>query len=811
MGILATKIRRDLWRNKGRSISIVIIIAFATALYGGLLLMYINAEASFDALEDETHIESVRFSLNDYINITDFTLDFDSIDVWDYRLTTITGMRTEQNGTPLTAPLYGIPGDTLPKVNSFVIQKGDFIDQDNDLLVITQFFKAQNEVDKDGNVIKEMKLGDSLWLDTPFGKEEFNLKGTVMSPEYVYMIHPVSGLPDLTGLAASWLKLDTLTEIMGLPDNFVNEILVKFNSNLSDDEIDAQIDLIKEEIKDIAPFVSYTLLEDEMEQTMKEGDVGALDEFARAFGTIILLLALFVMYDNISKLIASQRNVIGTMRALGGHKSKVVNHYTWLSLTLGIIGVLIGIPLGYEMANAGVAEYGHILNLPDSVLITDFHIEPFYEAFAVNFGLVVIISLLASIGAARIKPREAMASAFITMVFSKKPIIERITSKIPGLNTPSITVPIRSLLRHRRKTILTILTYGISMVLLVASFGFMDSFDAALSHTYDDLLTYDMEAHFMTPILPAEIAEVLDNVENVTSYEFFSTAATEMQDGDLNKSVYIEGLNSDTGLRKIDYIEGKFPSANNEIVLSVLIAKDFNLSMGDEVELYNRTFTLSGIAKELVAEKAFLKLSVLQDILDSNNNVTSVMIKAKEKVDDDPVDHTVLKKVITDDMLDAHLPLAIIVVNDEVVASFDVMIQGLLALVAIMVIIGFGTIALFAFNTIVLDVISRETEFINFRTLGARGRTVFKVIALQSVVIAILGSFFAIPAGYWSTKYVMDTIAGDLLVMDVYIAPASYGAGIFTALIASGFGVFSAYKRIMKLDLANAMRTRVAN
>jgi len=74
-----------------------------------------------------------------------------------------------------------------------------------------------------------------------------------------------------------------------------------------------------------------------------------------------------------------------------------------------------------------------------------------------------------------------------------------------------------------------------------------------------------------------------------------------------------------------------------------------------------------------------------------------------------------------------------------------------------------------------------------------------------------MGSLISIPLGFWSCQFVMDAIAGDLMVMPIYIAPQTYFMSIIAALLASAFGIFSAYKRIMRLDLADAMRTRIAN
>ncbi len=795
MGILTKKIFRDLKANKGRSISIVLILAVSTGLYGGLLLMHINTINTFDKLEEDTALEDVRYSLNEFVNIENLTLDgIDNIKAWDSRISLLTSLRLEEGSKEIfTAPIYGVADDKLPSVNNFLLQSGDYFDtnKNNEILVITQFVSNN-----------DLKIGDQIFLDTPFGSKELKLKGEILSPEYIYNINPISGLPDLIGLASSWLAIDEMRTNFGLPDNVVNEILVRFDSNISDDLKKQLINEIKDEIVKIAPFVSYTLVEDEGEQTMKDADIGSLDEFARVFGIIILMLALFVMYDNVSKLIASQRNYIGTMRALGGHKSVVTSHYTKMSMVLASIGVTLGVPFGIKIGEEMVVKYASILGIPAPV--TDFYAEPFIESIAINLFLAFLVSFISSIAASKIDPREAMASSFVTMVFNAKPIIEKITSKIPGLNTPSMTIPIRTVFRQRRRTILTVFTYAISMLLVISSIGFMDSFNYAIDDNYANIQTYDMEAHFITPILPDDIATVLDNVDGIQKIEFFSTTMTEIDN--FNKSVMIEAFPENTTLRKFNIVEGVSTGLGDDgLVMGSILADELNMTVGDDLTFFNNTFEIRGITSELLAEKIFLRLDTLQDILHHDNNVTSVYIKANDNIDFDGL------KDIKNDIIDTSLPVAIIIVNEEVKDSINFMIQGLMALIAIMILIGFGTVLLLSFNTIVLEIMSREMEFINLRTLGAGRWKVFRVIAIQALLISFMGSILAIPVSYNVSIWIMKELVGDLMIIPVYIKPESYLTGIMSAVLASSVGVYAAYRRIMSIDLANAMRIRMAN
>lgn len=790
MGILAKKVFREIRRNKGRSISIVAILMVSTGLYAGLLLAYEGAIDTFDGMEDDSSMHSVRYSLNDYVNIENLSLSgIEHIENWDARISTITAMRVEEYAKETyTTPLFGVPQDRIPLVDNYAsFEGGTYFTGKDQIITITQFVKGQ-----------KMEIGQKLFLETPLGKKELILVGEVTSPEYIYNVNPISGLPDMAGLAASWIPIQTLRDTFGLPNNTVNEVLVRFDKGISDDVRDQLVATIKQRIKDIAPQTSLTLAGDELERNMRDADIGALDEFARVFGVIILVLALFVMYDNMSKLIASQRNIIGTMRALGGHKKTVVSHYTWLSLILGIIGVLLGIPFGKLIADEMVIGYAGVLGIPTPV--SEWHINAFIESISINFGMAFLIAFLSSLGAAKIQPREAMASAFVTIVYRAKPILERITSKIPGLNSPSMTIPFRGLFRQRRKTLLTIFTYGISMILLITSLGFMDSFALAIDTQYGDIQKEDFQVHFVSPINPTEVKQITDTMQGINKVEFFSTTNTEMKAAktDLNKTVAVNGLPDDITLRGFNIVEGD----KSGLIISTLLADDFDIKVGDDIILFNQTMEIKGITSEMIGDSVFVKLSAFQEIMHQENNVTSMFVKANDNTNLDN---------LKNDLLDSDLPILIVIASEEIKEGINAMIQGLFAMIAVFMIIGFGTILLFSFNTIVLDAMSREMEFINLRTLGAGRGKIFKIIATQAVIVSILGSLIAIPLSYWATDYANTSMVEGLMDLVTYIKPESYFSGIVVAIIASSVGVYSAYKRMMNINLADAMRTRVAN
>ncbi|MHA2029595.1 MAG: ABC transporter permease [Candidatus Kariarchaeaceae archaeon] len=777
MGILSKKLYRDLRYNKGRSFSIIIIVALATALYGGLNLAYVNIQDTFESNEDKTHVESVRFILENYTDPININLDgFTTIEYWDYRLAEVTSLRLPGENNIFTAALFGVPwrsGETQPRVNGFIINEGEYFDtESSEEILLSDTFMHAND----------LEIDDIVQL--PSLDQELTIRAAIFSPEYVYNVNPSSGLPDISGLAAGWLTLENAQNILNRP-NQVNEVLVRFVSNVQNNKElrETAINEIKAELQSITPLVSFVELEEEAEQQMKDADVDALDEMARVFGIVILLLALFAIYDNISKLIASQRNYIGTMRALGGSKRTVAVHYTMMGTTLGGIGVLIGT---------------HLLGIPTPS--TGFIPSAFYEAIILIFGMSFGISLLSSIGSTRIEPREAMSSSFISILFSSKPWLERLFTKLPGLKSPSSAIPIRGLFRHKKKTAITIFTYSVSLLLIIAAFGFMNSFTDAIDANYNENEKYDLQAYFApgSSVNPDEFNTVMESIAGVDIFEGFVFTQIDLSKNEKSKNVALYGFNPNSQLRSIGINKGSF----NGLVLGTALSNHLSAKYGQNVEIFGESVVISGISSEIISESAFMPITQMQTMFDLGQNVTGALLTVEDEVDEDDVKNALLL---------SGLPVGLIISTDDVKESLFTLIQGLMAFIGVFIFIGFITVALFSFNTVVLDVMTRETEFINLRSLGGGKRKITKVIILQGLLISIVGGLLSIPLGYYVTDWIIKSMVGDLMILPTVIYPESYAIGILSAFVASLFGIWAAVRHVMKIDMVDALRTRVSN
>jgi len=786
MRILTKKILRDIWYQKGRSLSIIVIIALAMGLYAGVLSSYYSATDAFNTTETQLNLHSVRYQSNTPINASKIDLSHNSaVTAVDSRLAVVTSVQINHDNQSYTSPYYGIRDGEHPKVSDFLLQRGRLIQNSSEVLLEDKFMDSHN-----------IQLGSTIHIDVGSIKINKTVVGAVFSPEFIYKVNPKTGLPDLEGVCPVWGMLKAVQSEFHFPG--VNEILVRFTDNIHKNQkvIDKYISQVKTTLEnEVNTTLASTELTQEADQQMKEGDVGALDDFARVFGTVVLLIALFAIYDNISKLIANQRNYIGTMRALGGSKWKVTRHYSYMAGLLSVVGVLIGVPLSWLIEYGLIAEYTDIVGIP--LPSSKLYLIPMVQATSLVLGMAFLISVLSSIRVASITPREAMSSSFITQVFHSKPIVERILGKISSFE-PTTAIPIRNIFRNKKKSLLTILTFSMSILLMTSALAFIDSFNYAIDQNFNDRQKFDMQIYYTQPIPASEAMDKLQAISGINQTEPFMSQTVSLDLGvNSSKTTSIYAYPADSKLRHYDIKEGK----NEGVVVSGLLADEINIKVGESVHFSNTSLKVDGIANELISESIFMPLDQMQTMTGSGNNITGSVITLNEGVDQNKIQESI-KSV---------LPVAVIVVSSTVKESIQTLIQGLFAMIAVMVLIGLLTVALFSFNTVVLEILSRENEFVNLKSLGSSKRKMLKVILIQSLIVSITGSIIAIPLSYFVANQVIQALMAGLMEMKTVIAPISFAFSIGAALIASFTGILAAYRHVINIDLVAAMRNRISN
>lgn len=325
-------------------------------------------------------------------------------------------------------------------------------------------------------------------------------------------------------------------------------------------------------------------------------------EATQQFRTVLAVLAIvamivsgFLVLNVVSNLVTEQRKQIGVMKSLGATRVEIFIIYGGIAVSYGLIGmipgVLVGIPLGYQMA----VVIGDFAN----TLIDSFSISAVAVALGVVLGLAVpvVSSIIPVYFGTRVTILDAMTDLGIGGHYAIG-FLNRVIKRLPlPLN---LKQSLNNLVQKKARLALTVVT----LTLALTAFMGVSAVFVRLNEVLQDLLSqFEYQAIFQitehqefekieTLLADVEgIQELYPGSAYLVQLEGYVAPATQ------SDQVFIIGVATDRELKEEEFSEGRAWLDDPErdgIVLSNEITNALGKSVGDSV-----TITVNGQRQEL--------------------------------------------------------------------------------------------------------------------------------------------------------------------------------------------------------------------
>jgi putative ABC transport system permease protein len=202
----------------------------------------------------------------------------------------------------------------------------------------------------------------------------------------------------------------------------------------------------------------------------------------------------------------------------------------------------------------------------------------------------------------------------------------------------------------------------------------------------------------------------------------------------------------------LNVLEGRWPAANDEVVIDVGTADDQGYQVGDTVEITTlqpkRAFELVGVARygsiDSLGNASFVVFTIpaAQQLLDREGQYDAISAAAVEGVSEEELVAAI----------EPALPASAEVVSATAEAEEAVDEVNEFTAIFRYFLLTFAGIALFVgafviFNTFSITVAQRTREFATLRTIGASRRQILGSVILESLVIGLLASLIGLGLG----------------------------------------------------------------
>lgn len=779
------KLLRDLWGLKTQVISIALVIACGI---GGLIASF----STYDSLlySREHYYDTARFphvfatakrapgSLEERIRAIAGVSEVETRVVRDAQLS-IPGVVP-----PMIARMIGFDFARPPAMSRLTLRTGRWPapGAKGEVVVNQRFFEA-----------RALDLGASINVLLNGKLERLTVVGTVLTPEYIYATRG-GAMPDDEWFAVLWIDAEALAAAFNMEGAF-NSVLLRLARNASSERAIAALDRILEPYGGFgavgrADQISHKILSQEISQQQVWGTV---------LPSIFLLVAAFILNVVLHRQVNAQRGEIAALKALGYDARRIAWHYLKFASAIVVLGVVIGIALGWRLGIAMTGLYTDFFQFPEF----NYRLAPGIVLIGAASALVAAYggALAAIHGVIRLKAAEALRPP--SPAEFRPLMLERLG--YAAVLTPAQRMVLRSIERKPVRAATTVAGIAGSVAILIAGTFWADALEYFIDLQFNKVQRAQVQVGFFEAV-ESDVQRELERLPGVLQAETSRAIPVRLVAGHRVYRTSMTGLPAGATLQRILDSELKeHTPLPGGVLLTTRLAQRLRVAPGDTViaellegERVKAPVRVTGTVHELVGMNAYMRLEDLNRLAREGPVVSAAGLLVDRQQESE-----VLRRL-------KEVPAAgvVVVVRTlldtfrETTARNVLFFTGILTAFAATIAVGV------VYNNARIQLAERAWELASLRVLGFTRREV-SVLLLGELALEIL---VAIPlgcvAGFWLAALILALMSPEVMEIPLVIFPTTY---LYAAAIVAAAGVASALivrNRIDNLDLVGVLKTR---
>ena len=709
MSVLNRKIIRDLLRNKHQFLAIFLTIIFGNLCFVSFATSAESLKATYNKVFEEYNFEDFEvWTKPAPISIIREISNLDNIKCAEWRIDIDAGFYLNKSHI-INGLVIGLNSSREPEINKLKILSGSYFNHLNSCLIEHHIADAYN-----------LRVGDNITLIINGKKLNLTISGIVFSPEFIILMSSSFQVSVGYSYGVAYIPVELIWNILG-NQHIMNKILIKVKDK---NKIDETIEKVKKILGDL--FIRAIKGKDLPSYSGLKADIDGFYLIAFVFSWIVLFIVGAQIYVTLSRIVTMQRQVIGTLRAIGFERREIIMHYLKYSLVIAIPAILLGLIFSPLLAKELVDFYTSNLGIPFYFIIN--RIEYYVIAIIQSIIICVLSSTIACYKIVRIKASEAM-KPYLALMMTKcrKSIIERIISAVAPISSLTKMI-LRNLTRNRIRTFSTIIGIAFCTMLLFSSIAVLTSMMKSIDTQYEDYDLWDIKASFYDFKEIKEL-EVIRNWDGVKRIEFFASIPVRIING--SKMCQLLAINKSSKLKRLNLIEGSFEDG---IVISSDISDTLGLKCGDRIIINllgeNKSVRVSGVDKEpLILGTIFIPMDVFYNLTGLNNLVNGVFISTNdEKISD-------IKRKLYE--LEG---ISNVLVRKEIQSEWGKVINSLSGIIYGMIFISILISGLLIFVVVIINVLDRVYEILTLRVIGYTSSEINKWLIIENILMIQVSS-----------------------------------------------------------------------
>lgn len=779
---LTIKLLRDLWRLRGQALAIALVMAAGVGMVIMSFGMIRSLEATRTAYYDRYALAHVWAPLRRAPDGLGADLRaIAGVAAVETRITAAATLDLPGIAEPVSARVHSLP----VTLNRLVLRSGRLpqAGRANEVVASEAFARAARLAP--GDTIPALVYGKRI---------DLVLVGTVLSPEYVYAVAPGQIFPDNRRFGALWLGREPLEGLLDMRHAF-NEAVLRLAPGASADAVIARVDAATRQYGAAGAYgrdlqISDRFVSNEIDQLRTMVDI---------LPPIFLGVAAFLLNILLARLVDTEREVIGLLKAFGYRSGAIVRHYAQLALLLSVGGVLLGWALGGWLGAAVARMYQAYFTFPFLSFVAG------VDVYLGAAGLALLAAVAGAAGAVwraqRLTPADAMRPP-APANFSARGVSARVVRLMP--DEPSRMI-LRGLLRRPLRSAATVLGLAAAVGLYVASASSTDNVERMIELAFERGQRADLAVTFAEP-RDAHVRRALETLPGVVRIEPFRAVGAQLSFGSRHRREALLGLPADAALMRLVDLDGQViaPPLHGAI-LSSQLARQLGAGVGDRIEVAvtegERTrFTLpvARVVDVALGASLVLERGQLNRLLREGDVASGAYVMA------DPARAAALYAALkqTPQIAGVSVQAAAVRGIRETVAES----MGLVTLFntgfAMLIVIGV------TYTSARISLSERARDLASMRVLGFRKGEAAFVLLGEQALLALLAVGPGLLLGIGISRYIAASFSGDLFMIPAAVSQRTLARAVLVLAFAAAGTAWLIRRSADRLDLVRALKTR---
>lgn len=783
---LDRKLLRDLWRIKGQAAAIALVIATGVMLQVMMSGLVASLTETRRTYYDRNNLAEVFVPA---VRAPDAIID---------RLAGIPGV-ARVAGRVGGRALIDIPGDPVP------IQARSVSLPETGEQVLNTVFMTRGRLPAENHRDEALLLsgfaaahgygiGDKVDVTMNGTRRVIRIVGLAQSPEFLFVAAPGEMVPDPARYGVVWMRRSALAAAYDMQGAF-NEAHLALSRGAS---VDAVIEAADKVMKPWGGTGAFDRSELASDRFVSE-EIDGLATMSRAVPPLFIAVAAFLLYIVVNRIVQSEREEIGLLKAFGYTNREVGTHYVKLVLLIAGAGAALGCLLGVLSGRAMIPIYTTFYNFPFLVFRPDptaFAIGVLASIAAASAGSVFVLRRIFAL-----TPSEAMRPP-------TPPDYSR-TVTFKGTFGRMLDQPTRIVLRGlaRSPWRAMALSAGIAggMALASGMTTIYGAFDRMMELSFTVIDRSDATVFFHGP-QGEKAAFELGRIPGVIAVEPFREVAATLKHGRREYRGGLSGMIPEPDMtRAIDSSLMVIPLPARGLVLGEALADILGVVPGDTLTVDVREghqpvleIPVTGVARSLIGAPAYIRMSALNRMMSEPGRISGAHLRV------DAAQADAIYRRLKD------MPaVAAVSVSENARASLQkLMDQGAgsarYIMGAVAFIITFGIV----YNAARIAQNERSRDLASLRVMGfTKGETAFVLLG-ELAVITLAALPVGSLAGYGLSFAIAHGFSSELYQIPGAYDPFSHGFSAAFIIVAAAVSGLLVERDLNRMDLVAVLKSR---